>query len=137
MTKKPYLTAGRQKLLSFLESNPDRQFTTDELCAASGETARSSVYRRLSELCERGVIRKFHSEARNCSVYQYVGSHCDCSTHLHEKCVLCGKIEHLDCHDSESFIAHLLAEHGFAVDCGQTILYGVCAACRAGKGERA
>ena len=28
-----YKTAGRQRLLEFLESHPDRQYTAEELCA--------------------------------------------------------------------------------------------------------
>ena len=53
-----YKTAGRQRLLGFLESNPDRQFTVEELCeeldtltAGENKTRKSTLYRHLSELC--------------------------------------------------------------------------------------
>jgi hypothetical protein len=34
------------------------------------------------------------------------------------------------------FARHLLIEHGFSVNCGQSILYGICSDCRK-KGEAA
>ena len=137
MAQKNYKTEGREALISFLSKNPDRQFTTEELCTAvHGDVARgkSSVYRHLSELCAQETVRKFRSEEKNCSVYQYVGKACDCGKHFHEKCVACGSLRHLDCDDSLRFAAHLLAEHGFEIDCGQSILYGLCADCRAARG---
>ena len=131
--KSVYHTEGRGRLIEFLRANPDRQFTADELCIAvngDAEHKRSSVYRTLSLLCEEAEVRKFRSEEQRCSVYQYVGRGCDCDRHFHQKCLSCGQINHLDCDDSLRFAAHLLAEHGFEVNCGQSILYGLCAACR-------
>ena len=136
MAQKYYKTAGREALIEFLAKNPDRQFTTQELClAVNGDAAhgKSSVYRHLTELCAENTVRKFRSEEQNCSVYQYVGGACDCGRHFHEKCLSCGSLKHLDCLDSMQFAAHLLAEHGFEIDCGQSILYGLCADCRAAR----
>ena len=130
--RKTYQTAGRQKLIGFFKANPDRQFTVDELCKqlyGNGESGRSSVYRRLAELCDTDAVRMFRSEELRCNVYQYVGSGCDCREHFHAKCIKCGRLEHLACGDSSAFAAHLLGEHGFQIDCGQSVLYGVCAQC--------
>lgn len=140
MKKNVYRTGGRQELIEFLSRNPDRQFTTEELCLAvngDSERGKSSVYRHLTQLCQDEILRKFRNEERNCNVYQYVGEHCDCGSHFHEKCLRCGDLRHLDCTDSVIFIEHLLKVHGFAVDCGQSILYGLCASCRAKEGGRA
>lgn len=137
MERRAYHTEGRERLLHFFASHPDCQFTADELCRAvngTEEGGKSSIYRRLSELCEAESVRKFRNDERKCSVYQYVGKECDCKSHFHAKCVCCGGIEHLDCGDSLEFAGHLLAEHGFEIDCGQSMLYGLCAKCRAKKG---
>lgn len=139
MSKRTYQTSGRQRLGKFFAENPDVQFSTEELCAAingDAETGRSTVYRHLNELCRAEIIQKVHSTGRNCYVYQYVGAGCDCRTHFHGKCIRCGALEHLGCEDSLEFADHLLREHGFAVDCGQSILYGLCKTCRTlAKGE--
>ena len=134
--KKSYHTNGKRALCDFMAENPDRQFTTEELCQAiHGNTEKkSSVYRHLSQLCDEAVLRKFRSEALGCAVYQYVGRGCDCGEHFHAKCLACGAIHHLACSDSLTFAAHLKEDHGFLVDCGRSMLYGLCADCRAKKG---
>ena len=139
---KTYKTAGRQRLLSFLQSSPDRQFGVDELTeeldrlqeSEGQKQSKSTLYRHLSELCEREVIQKFYSTERRCHVYQYVGEGCDCRSHFHGKCIQCGAIEHLGCRDSKSFVDHLIEDHGFEVYCGQSILYGLCRKCRTERG---
>lgn len=139
MEKKSYQTPGRKKLISFLSENPDCQFTPEELCQVVNghpEMGMSSIYRHLNELCTEDIVRKFRSEERKCSVYQYVGSGCDCKSHFHQKCLVCGSIRHLDCEESAAFAKHLLEEHGFEVYCGQSMLYGICLACRKKKKEQ-
>ena len=139
MKRSHYHTAGRDALTTFLQEHPDRQFTVDELYEtvnAQASVGKSSVYRHLSELCAAESVRKFRSEERGGTVYQYVGENCDCKHHFHQKCTVCGHIDHLDCHASADFAEHLMREHGFAVDCGQSVLYGVCASCIQKGGQK-
>ena len=133
MPKKTYRTVGRTRLEEFFARHPDRQFTTEEICLSVNgdrEAGRSSVYRHLGELCDADVIQKLHNPERGCHVYQYIGANCDCRNSFHGKCVRCGAIEHLNCHDGEEFASHLLREHGFEVNCGRSVLYGLCQKCR-------
>ena len=130
---KMYKTAGRQRLLEFLESRPDCQFTVEELCTEmdkqDGETSRkSTVYRHLSELCDEGLARKYRSDTQSAYVYQYVGQG-DCRHHFHLKCVVCDALVHLECAVSEELLSHISAHHGFEVDSGRSILYVLCRAC--------
>ena len=137
MRKKRYKTAGREALISFFRRNPDRQFTIDELYAEVNEeasTGKSSLYRHLGELCRGEVLRKFHGSEGRGTLYQYIGVECDCKDHFHQKCTICGRVSHLDCFASADFAEHILKEHGFLINCGRSVLYGVCAACMR-KGE--
>ena len=52
-----------------------------------------------------------------------------CREHLHLKCVQCGRIYHLDCHFMDEVRAHLMAEHGFTLQCEGSVLYGLCRHC--------
>lgn len=129
---KTYNTSGRKQLLDFLINNPDRQLTAEEITAElgkdGGSASQSSVYRRLSELCEEGSVRKFRAASQSSFVYQYVG-HGDCSHHFHLKCVGCGRLLHLDCHLSDELLEHIREDHHFRVDSGRSILYGFCDSC--------
>ena len=129
-----YQTVGKEKLLRFLSERPDCQFTVEEICLGvngNEKRGRSSIYRQLTGLCGADAVRRFRNGENGRSVYQYVGEVCDCRHHFHAKCLRCGALEHLDCGDSVEFANHLLDEHGFRVDCSQSVLYGLCAACAA------
>ena len=137
-----YRTAGRRRLLNFLQNHPDRQFTADELTGELShpqdqtccKTSKSSLYRHLSELCDEGTVRKYRSDTQSAYVYQYVGES-DCRHHFHLKCLECGTLVHLECAVSEELLAHISADHRFTVDSGRSILYGVCADCGSSCGK--
>lgn len=128
---KGYNTEGKTRLVNFLKSNPDMHFSVEEICRElNGDLAgRSSVYRNLNTLCEDGDVRRFHGQSG--FVYQYIGGR-DCSDHFHLKCVRCERLIHLECEMGDELTRHITAHHGFTVDSGRSILYGVCNAC-AGK----
>lgn len=131
-----YKTAGRQRLLDFLQSHPDRQFTVDELVneldcvheSTQGRCSKSTLYRHLSEFCDEGTVRKYRSDTQSAYVYQYVGQG-DCCHHFHLKCVSCGELVHLECTVSEELLTHIQSDHHFRVDSGRSILYGMCEDC--------
>ena len=91
--------------------------------AANGKEA-------LDKLATDGTVMKYVAEAGGKAVYQYVelGQHCD--EHLHLKCVKCGCIIHLDCGFMDEIAEHIQKDHGFQLQCKNSILYGICKDCR-------
>ena len=63
------------------------------------------------------------------ALYQYADAGRRCHQHIHLKCVRCGEIFHMDCHFMDEVRRHLQEEHGFALQCEGSILYGVCRRC--------
>ena len=132
MQKKEYKTRGKERLLSFLKGNSDRQYTADEIYdSLSDECAvgKSSLYRQLSHLCNEGVIRKFRSGEADAFVYQYMDKDHGCEDHFHLKCLSCGKVLHLECGVTEEMREHIQGEHAFKIDSSRSLLYGECAEC--------
>ena len=128
--KKSYKTQGRAALLAYLKQRASEAPETAEeiykgLCAEPNAPGRSSVYRMLAELSESGAVRKSRAKGTG-YVYQLSG---DCHGHLHLECLVCGKVSHLKCDCSAEIASHLFKTHGFAVDSGKSLLFGVCAAC--------
>ena len=68
-------------------------------------------------------------------MFQYVDEGRHCREHLHLKCVRCGRIYHLDCHFMDEVRAHLMAEHGFTLQCEGSVLYGMCRSCAANEAQ--
>ena len=136
MESKRYHTAGRAALVAYLmQKTKDKPQNADDiyrgLCVGEKAPGRSSVYRQLNELTVSGEVRRFRTgPAEEGFVYQYVGGGEGCDHHFHLQCLRCGKVEHLHCSFAETLQEHLMATHGFAVDSGCSVLYGVCADCR-------
>ena len=129
--KSIYKTSQSEILLSFLRAHPDEEFSTEEITVAlAGEAiGKSTVYRLISKLCERGEILRTRGENGKKILYRYIDKSHDCDEHFHLKCRDCGKIIHLDCGLMDELKTHIAGEHGFRLDARSTVINGVCAEC--------
>lgn len=129
-----YATASRKRILDFLKKNSERTVTVADIDAylkeCDSEVNITTIYRYLDKLASEGTVIKYVAEKGGKAVYQYVeqGHHCD--EHLHIKCVKCGCIVHLECDFMDEIAEHILQDHGFALQCKNSILYGICEKCR-------
>ena len=129
-----YATISRKKILEFLKKNSDRTVAVADidhyLRAQDCEVNITTIYRYLDKLAKDGTVIKYVAEKGNQAVYQYVevGHHCE--EHLHLQCVKCGKIIHLECEFMDEISEHILKDHGFKLQCKNSILYGMCSACQ-------
>ena len=130
-----YRTEQKKLLLDFLKANSENSYTIEEIIAGLGDNSigKSTVYRQLARLCEQGLLRRFEStdaDGLAVHVYQYVSPEQNCAGHFHLKCQRCGRVSHADADLTERISAQVGAEYGFLVDCGASMLYGLCAVCR-------
>lgn len=129
-----YATASRKRILDFLKKNMERTVTVADIAVylkeCGNEVNITTIYRYLDKLAGEGTVMKYVAEKGGKAVYQYVeqGHHCD--EHLHIKCVKCGCMVHLECDFMDEIAEHILHDHGFALQCKNSILYGTCEKCR-------
>lgn len=139
MTGNGYATASRKKMLDFLKQSSERTVTAAEISnylkENGSEVNVTTIYRYLDKLEKEGTVIKYVAEKGNQAAYQYVelGHHCE--EHLHLKCMECGKIIHLECEFMKEIATHIERDHGFVLQCKNSILYGTCEACRRKKGK--
>ena len=130
-----YRTKQKEAILSYLRELAGRHATAAEvaagLAAAGQPVGLSTVYRQLEQLVNEGKAKKFRT-GDGSACFQYVEG-ADCGSHFHLKCERCGKLIHLQCRTMDRLSEHILAEHGFLSDPGRTVVYGVCAECRAAE----
>lgn len=123
-----YRTKNHELLISLLRSHSESCFSVDEirlLMQAKGSAPdRTTVYRQLEKLAARGEVVKQGSESGEGMLYRYLAH--DCDSHLHLRCLDCGRIIHLDCDEATGFSEHLKASHSFTVDRGLTVICGHC-----------
>ncbi len=134
MAGNSYTTASRTKILEYLKKNGDRTVNVNDISnylkENQSEVNITTIYRYLDKLAKEGTVIKYVAEKGNQAVYQYVeqGHHCD--EHLHLKCVKCGCIIHLECDFMREIAEHIKKDHGFELQCKNSIIYGMCSKCQ-------
>ena len=135
-----YQTEQKKLLTAYLASNPQKQFSAEELAEifddgaeGGGVLGKSTVYRLVVQLTDDGVLRRFPREKGRGWLYQYHSAR-DCGGHLHLKCTACGALLHLECGMGGELLDHIEKSHRFKVDNTASVLYGLCAACRTVEG---
>ena len=125
-----YNTEQRNLLLTFLKENPDKKFSVKEIENAleTKNISRSAVYRNLSELEKDGKIKRYSKSGSRETFYQYYDLQC-CKTHIHLSCIKCGKIFHMENEIADTLINKVSLMEGFAINKGETTLYGLCKNC--------
>ena len=130
---KEYSTVSRAKIIEYLMDNCDKTVSVSDISAylkAGGHQVNAStIYRFMDKLVSENKVIKYVSETMKTAGYQYVDTGHQCSEHLHLKCFECGGITHLDCHFMDEIKEHIYSEHGFLLQCKNSIIYGVCKEC--------
>ncbi|MBD9241146.1 MAG: transcriptional repressor [Ruminococcaceae bacterium] len=128
-----YNTKTRQLILDYLINNRQHAVSAaniqQHLEAQGVRPNPTTVYRYLDKLAGEQRVMKYVADKGEKAVFQYVDEGRHCREHLHLKCTVCGRIYHLDCRFMDEVRAHLMAEHGFALQCEGSVLYGLCRAC--------
>ncbi len=129
-----YATEQKKMLSDFLRQNCEKAFSVEELMIemqkAYGDSVpgKSTVYRLITRLVEEGSVKRFVKGHSRRFVYQIVeGEHC--RSHLHLKCMDCGRLIHLDEGISHELLNKVLDSSHFSVNEEETVLFGECASC--------
>ena len=139
MGRSTYNTRQRQQVKDCLARHSDSFLTVDGLCSRLAEegtqVGRTTVYRTLESLAAEDEATKV-AAARGGSA-RYRLRPMTLSEQGQLSCTRCGKVFPLDCSMLQEFSAHVEEHHGFAIDQRKTVLYGLCASCRAAEEEGA
>ena len=124
-----YNTKQRDEIVEFFSRHKGSCFTAKDIII-SGEVSvgEATVYRTLTKLANQGVLKRFSGDGSG-ACYQLMDEH-KCSTHFHLKCDRCQKLIHMDCSFMTEMQQHIESSHGFTVDIGRTIIYGLCSECQ-------
>lgn len=125
-----YMTEQRRKLIDFLDSNPDKQFSAKDIfrALANENISESAVYRNLSRLEKAGIISRCVKDGKREIYYSHSGAEC-CKEKIHLTCTKCGEIFHMDNAVSERFLNEVVCANGFSIDKCKSVIYGVCKDC--------
>ena len=127
-----YMTRQRMLLLSWLQEHADESLTSGQIVealAGKEPISASAVYRNLAQLERDGKLRRSTKAGSQEAYYRYAGAEA-CRGALHLSCLRCGRTRHMERAEAERLCESLLRADGFSLDRTDTVLYGLCAACR-------
>lgn len=126
-----YVTRQRKALLSYLRMRPDELFTAREIAEAMREESisLSAVYRNLSDLEAEGQVRRSTHGGEREIRYQFMAAE-SCRGCLHLCCTRCGRTFHMSGEGVAALTEAVSKSDNFALDRTETVLYGLCGACR-------
>lgn len=135
-----YETEPRKEVISCLANARSAHLTAADVCRAlkqkGSPVSTATVYRQLDRLVAEGIAVRITPEGERSACFELVDrEHCHDDRCYHLKCEECGVLIHLSCDELSDVERHLLESHGFSVDVGRTVVYGVCRDCR-DKGSR-
>ncbi len=130
-----YQTQQKKELVAFLEKHRDESFTIEELAVAMARDedvlsppGQSTIYRIMPRLLEANIVKRFNTGTGRKAAYQIVGGE-HCHSHMHMKCLSCGKLLHMSDHESEAMMQIFRQNNRFTLDLTQTMLFGTCSDC--------
>ncbi len=135
---KIYRTRQYEDIVRCLQSRASHHLTaaqvTDLLHSEGNAIGAATVYRHLERLVQEGAARKYVTGQGAPACYQYAGD-APCGEHYHLRCVICGKLIHLDCEVLRDISDHIRQHHNFEIDATKTVFYGRCADCIQGGSD--
>ena len=124
-----YMTKPRKRLLAYLQRHPDEALSAGQISQELDGISVSAVYRNLSAMENEGSVRRVSKNGSREVFYQYLDAG-QCREHIHLSCKKCGKTFHMDAEQTEALVKTIAQLDRFAVDRGETVLYGVCENCQ-------
>lgn len=134
MLQKSYHTKTTDLISQFIFQKQEKTFTAGELSEylkANGvDVNKTTVYRNLDKMVEKGQLAKHKSMISDGFIYQVTGEENHCTEHMHFQCCKCGSVVHLDDKKTSEYLKSVSADLGFEIDLKLSSFNGICQKCR-------
>ena len=127
-----YKTEQKKILYDFLRENCESAYSIEEIVSLLEKKGtalpKSTVYRLMTRLVEDSKVKRMSRGNSRTFTYQIIaGEHCH--SHLHLKCIDCGKIIHMASTDSDILLSTIKKSNNFSVNEKETVIFGRCDVC--------
>ena len=133
MLGKTYKTEGRKKIMDIMRQSGGVPLSVPQIEGKLQEGGsplnKTTIYRYLDKLEDSGDVVKYAGDEGRKALFQLVDRKRRCDQHLHLKCVECGALLHLDGPTMSTLAEQVYTEHGFMIQCRNSVIYGLCQEC--------
>ena len=134
MLQKSYHTKTSDLISQFVAQNQKKGFTAGELLDFLKKNDvtvnKTTVYRNLDKMTEKGQLIKHKSMICDSYVYQLAEEEHHCEDHIHFQCCKCGSVIHLDDEKTSEYLSSISSEMGLEIDRNLSSLNGICQKCK-------
>lgn len=132
--QKGYQTKSRGYIIDYFEAHKEMIISASDIYKYLEQNNKAinlaTIYRNLERLTEGGILIKYKTANEEKAVFQYVGEDRKCDEHIHMQCLKCRKVIHMECEFMHEITEHVTQNHGFTLECKNSILYGLCEICK-------
>ena len=157
---KQYRTKQKELILSCIQAHQGAFFTSKDITSALADqgtkVGTATVYRNLERLEEEGIIARgaeYSDELVGDADFVIFGLYptalLECTSsicyrflpdapedvYFFLKCEECGNLSPIDCGELQKLYEHVIEHHHVRINPTKTVLYGLCEACLAKRGE--
>lgn len=134
MLQKSYHTKTSDLISQFIAQHQEKGFTASELSdflkANDVAVNKTTVYRNLEKMTEKGQLVKHKSMISDGFIYQPAEEDHHCEEHIHFQCCKCGSVIHLDDEKTSEYLKTISNDLGLQIDLNLSSLNGICQKCR-------
>ena len=135
---KQYRTKQKELILSCIQAHQGAFFTSKDITSALADqgtkVGTATVYRNLERLEEEGIIARTSIEGTSSICYRFLPDAPE-DVYFFLKCEECGNLSPIDCCELQKLYEHVIEHHHVRINPTKTVLYGLCEACLAKRGE--
>lgn len=124
-------TKQKKMIIDYLEKNRNKHLTINEIVdGLESKIGTTTVYRKINELIEEGMVNKIPITNTQGYCYQYVHKNEECKNHYHLVCKDCEKVTHFDSAKVLEFVREAKNEENFEIDIPKITFLGTCKDCK-------
>ncbi len=132
--QKEYNTKVGREITKYIDAQKDMSFSVADVYSYMQDNGMqvnlATIYRNLDRLTEKSILVKFKTANSDTTLYRVAKDNNNCHSHLHMQCKKCAKILHLECNFMNDIVDCLKEQYGFALDCENSSLCGLCEECK-------
>ena len=134
--KKERNTEQKEIVINYLKKNSDKHLSIEEIYSnVKCEVGKTTVYRIINHLIEKGLVTKIPLENKQGFCYKYNSKLESCNDHYHLICEKCNNLYHFKSKVVAKVNEEAEKNEEFEIDNNRIVFYGICRECKDKEGK--
>lgn len=129
--KKERHTEQKDIVINYLKQNSNTHLSIEDIYADLKQAVgKTTIYRIIKDLTEKGCITKIPLENKQGFCYKYNSKNENCNKHYHLICEKCNQLYHFESKEVDKVSQEAKQNENFEIDNNRIVFYGICKECK-------